>query len=100
MDGDITVWMVYEGFVLCIAHLNYSKLILTKGTCNNNQADDCMIPGGILVDDCADMADYWPASGVNGEICTPPTALPTVGGNKPTSKPCPVHPDCNLLDSE
>uniref|UniRef100_A0A9J8CQW9 Mucin 2, oligomeric mucus/gel-forming n=1 Tax=Cyprinus carpio carpio TaxID=630221 RepID=A0A9J8CQW9_CYPCA len=63
------------------------------GTCNNNKADDCMIPGGILVDDCAVMADYWPASGVNGEICTPPTALPTVGGDKPTSKPCPVNPD-------
>uniref|UniRef100_A0A8C1GC53 Mucin 2, oligomeric mucus/gel-forming n=1 Tax=Cyprinus carpio TaxID=7962 RepID=A0A8C1GC53_CYPCA len=70
------------------------------GTCNNNKADDCMIPGGILVDDCAVMADYWPASGVNGEICTPPTALPTVGGDKPTSKPCPVNPDCNLLKSE
>ncbi|XP_026057609.1 mucin-2 [Carassius auratus] len=70
------------------------------GTCNNNKADDCMIPGGILVDDCAVMADYWPASGVNGDICTPPTALPPVGGDKPTSKPCPVNPDCNLLKSE
>uniref|UniRef100_A0A672NPB7 Mucin-2-like n=1 Tax=Sinocyclocheilus grahami TaxID=75366 RepID=A0A672NPB7_SINGR len=58
------------------------------GTCNNNQADDCMIPGGILVDDCAVMADYWPAS----EICTP-TA-------KTTSKPCPVNPDCDLLKSD
>ncbi|XP_077066363.1 intestinal mucin-like protein [Siphateles boraxobius] len=71
------------------------------GTCNNNRADDCMIPGGILVNDCAVMADYWPASGVNGEICTPPTALPTVGGDlKPTSKPCQAHPECNLLRSE
>ncbi|XP_056095227.1 mucin-2-like [Rhinichthys klamathensis goyatoka] len=71
------------------------------GTCNNNRADDCMIPGGILVNDCAVMADYWPASGVNGEICTPPTALPTVGGDlKPTPKPCEAHPECNLLSSE
>ncbi|ROL54623.1 Mucin-2 [Anabarilius grahami] len=71
------------------------------GTCNNNQGDDCMLPGGILVDDCAVMADYWPASGVNGEMCTPPTALPTVGGDiKPTTKPCQAHPDCNLLSSE
>ncbi|XDV53260.1 hypothetical protein PO909_021815, partial [Leuciscus waleckii] len=71
------------------------------GTCNNNRADDCMIPGGILVNDCAVMADYWPASGVNGESCTPPTALPTVGGDlKPTSKPCQAHPECNLLGSE
>ncbi|TRY87240.1 hypothetical protein DNTS_031749 [Danionella cerebrum] len=70
------------------------------GTCNNNKADDCMIPGGILVNDCAVMADYWPANGVNGEICTRPTALPTVGGPKPTPKPCEVHPDCYLLNSE
>ncbi|XP_056307734.1 mucin-2-like [Danio aesculapii] len=71
------------------------------GTCNNNKADDCMIPGGILVDDCSVMADYWAASGVNDEMCTPPTALPTVGGDiKPTPKPCKAHPDCFLLGSE
>ncbi|XP_043084736.1 intestinal mucin-like protein [Puntigrus tetrazona] len=71
------------------------------GTCNNNKADDCMIPGGILVDDCAVMADYWPASGVNGKICTPPTALPTVGvSTKATPKPCLAHSYCNLLNSE
>uniref|UniRef100_A0A671PSZ1 VWFD domain-containing protein n=1 Tax=Sinocyclocheilus anshuiensis TaxID=1608454 RepID=A0A671PSZ1_9TELE len=71
------------------------------GTCNNNKADDCMIPGGILVDDCAVMADYWPAIGANDEICTPPTALLSVWDNKKlTSKPCQAHPDCNLLDSE
>uniref|UniRef100_A0A8C1H5Y4 Uncharacterized protein n=2 Tax=Cyprinus carpio TaxID=7962 RepID=A0A8C1H5Y4_CYPCA len=71
------------------------------GTCNNNKADDCMIPGGILVDNCAVMADYWAASGVNSEICTPPTALPTaVGIRKSTSKPCQAHQDCNLLKSK
>uniref|UniRef100_A0A673I3N1 Intestinal mucin-like protein n=1 Tax=Sinocyclocheilus rhinocerous TaxID=307959 RepID=A0A673I3N1_9TELE len=71
------------------------------GTCNNNKADDCMIPGGILVDDCAVMADYWPAIGANYEICTPPTALYSAWDNtKLTSKPCQAHPDCNLLDSE
>ncbi|KAL0155906.1 hypothetical protein M9458_050169, partial [Cirrhinus mrigala] len=59
-----------------------------------------MIPGGILAVNCAVMADYWPAKGVNGEICTPPTALPTVGGGvKPTSKPCQAHSYCNLLNS-
>ncbi|XP_056596650.1 mucin-2-like [Triplophysa dalaica] len=71
------------------------------GTCNNNVADDCMIPGGILVDDCAVMADYWPANGINGEICPPPNLLPTVG-TSPTStpKPCQAIPDCYLLKSE
>ncbi|XP_052399904.1 mucin-2-like isoform X2 [Carassius gibelio] len=71
------------------------------GTCNNNKADDCMIPGGILVDDCAVMADYWPASGVNGEVCTPPSALPSVPvKNKLPSKQCKAHPDCYLLNNE
>ncbi|XP_051978532.1 intestinal mucin-like protein [Xyrauchen texanus] len=71
------------------------------GTCNNNVADDCMLPGGILVDDCAAMADYWPANDVNKEICTKPTEIPTVGpGIKPTIKPCQAHPDCELLRSE
>ncbi|RXN22576.1 intestinal mucin [Labeo rohita] len=71
------------------------------GTCNNNKADDCMIPGGILVNDCAVMADYWPSSDVNGSLCTPPTALPTAGVDiKLTPKPCEAHSYCNLLNSE
>ncbi|XP_073724623.1 uncharacterized protein muc2.1 isoform X2 [Misgurnus anguillicaudatus] len=71
------------------------------GTCNNNRADDCMLPGGILVSDCAVMADYWPANLKNGEICTKPTVLPTVGTSpKPTPSNCQALPECNLLHSK
>ncbi|KAA0724597.1 Mucin-2 [Triplophysa tibetana] len=71
------------------------------GTCNNNETDDCMLPGGILVDDCAVMADYWPANDINDEICPPPNALPTVGTSPhSTAKPCKAIPDCYLLKSK
>ncbi|KAK7121757.1 hypothetical protein R3I93_022744 [Phoxinus phoxinus] len=78
------------------------------GTCNNNTADDCMIPGGILVNDCAVMADYWTASGVDGKNCTKPpvwnmsTPEPkTHTAKTPTpTTPCQAHPDCYLLKSK
>lgn len=67
-----------------------------KGICNNNTADDCMIPGGTLVNDCAVMANYWPAS-VDGKNCTKPTAVPPVQ-NPPET--CDPPNDCNLLKSK
>ncbi|XP_073687674.1 intestinal mucin-like protein [Garra rufa] len=69
------------------------------GTCNNNQADDCMIPGGILVNDCAVMANYWPAIGVNGKNCQPPSIPPGQDIPKP-NLPCPAQFECNLLESK
>ncbi|XP_026057610.1 mucin-2-like, partial [Carassius auratus] len=71
------------------------------GTCNNNQADDCMIPGGILVNDCEVMADYWPASGVNGKMCQPTPKPPVLNISPPTPKaPCLAQSECNLLESK
>ncbi|XP_016322211.1 intestinal mucin-like protein [Sinocyclocheilus anshuiensis] len=71
------------------------------GTCNNNQADDCMIPGGILVNDCEVMADYWPASGVNGKNCQPTPKPPVLNISAPMPKtPCPAQSECNLLESK
>uniref|UniRef100_A0A673MPX9 VWFD domain-containing protein n=1 Tax=Sinocyclocheilus rhinocerous TaxID=307959 RepID=A0A673MPX9_9TELE len=71
------------------------------GTCNNNQADDCMIPGGILVNDCEVMADYWPASGVNGKNCQPTPKPPVLNISPPMPKtPCPAQSECNLLESK
>ncbi|KAL1247257.1 hypothetical protein QQF64_022633, partial [Cirrhinus molitorella] len=67
------------------------------GTCNNNQADDCMIPRGILVNDCAVMADHWPAIGVNSKNCQPPSIPP--GQDKPKT-PCLAQFECNLLESK
>uniref|UniRef100_A0AAY4DDJ6 Uncharacterized protein n=1 Tax=Denticeps clupeoides TaxID=299321 RepID=A0AAY4DDJ6_9TELE len=70
------------------------------GTCNNNQADDCMIPGGQLVHDCAVMADFWPAKDIYRPDCPVPTVVPT-GSPKPqpTMKPCNSDSACDLLTS-
>ncbi|XP_049330378.1 mucin-2-like isoform X2 [Astyanax mexicanus] len=68
------------------------------GTCNNNKNDDCMLPGGKLIDDCAVMADYWPAKDLYNPDCPqPPTVPPT---SAPTKKPCPANPVCELLKTD
>ncbi|XP_067356049.1 mucin-2-like [Channa argus] len=70
------------------------------GTCNNDQADDCMLPGGHLVKSCPVMADYWLARHILQPECHIPTVLPT---NKPEPPPTltPCRPDsvCDLLKS-
>uniref|UniRef100_A0A8B9JY28 VWFD domain-containing protein n=1 Tax=Astyanax mexicanus TaxID=7994 RepID=A0A8B9JY28_ASTMX len=68
------------------------------GTCNNNKNDDCMLPGGKLIDDCAVMADYWPAKDLYNPDCPqPPTVPPT---SAPTKKPCPANTVCELLKTD
>ncbi|KAG2462996.1 MUC2 protein, partial [Polypterus senegalus] len=67
------------------------------GTCNNNRADDCLLPGGQLVDSCEVMADYWLVNDPNKAHCTPPTLLPTVPPSKPTVKPTGVPCTANSL---
>ncbi|XP_053496764.1 intestinal mucin-like protein [Ictalurus furcatus] len=64
------------------------------GTCNNIKEDDCMLPGGKLVDSCAVMADYWQAKdlNINTECKQPPTERPV--------KPCPINTVCELMKSE
>ncbi|XP_036390592.1 mucin-2-like [Megalops cyprinoides] len=70
------------------------------GTCNNNQADDCMLPGGQLVEDCAVMGDYWPATDLYHPNCPAPPSLPTSSpGPSPTNKPCNPNSICELLKS-
>ncbi|GAA6093702.1 mucin-2-like isoform X2 [Tachysurus ichikawai] len=66
------------------------------GTCNNNMADDCMLPGGELVDDCAVMANSW--KDLNNPDCKPrPEEPETVA---PTKAPCPINAVCELLKSD
>ncbi|KAJ8002529.1 hypothetical protein DPEC_G00159860 [Dallia pectoralis] len=71
------------------------------GTCNNNQADDCMLPSGQLLDSCAVMADYWPANDITKPECNAPSVTPTKFPlPEPTLKPC--KPDtsvCEILKS-
>ncbi|XP_045063576.1 mucin-2-like [Coregonus clupeaformis] len=67
------------------------------GTCNNNQADDCMLPGGQLVENCAVMADYWPAQDLYQPDCPVPPGIPTNSPlPEPTQKPC--KPDSSVCD--
>ncbi|KAG5839951.1 hypothetical protein ANANG_G00210750 [Anguilla anguilla] len=69
------------------------------GTCNNNKADDCMLPGGQLVD-CALMGDYWLVEDLYRPDCSVPPSLPTSApGPSPTDKPCGPNPICDLLKS-
>ncbi|KAJ8344243.1 hypothetical protein SKAU_G00315720 [Synaphobranchus kaupii] len=70
------------------------------GTCNNNQADDCMLPSGQLVKDCAVMGDYWPAEDLYRPDCSVPPFLPTSPPVPiPTDKPCGPNSVCDLLKS-
>nr|XP_015194211.1 PREDICTED: intestinal mucin-like protein [Lepisosteus oculatus] len=68
------------------------------GTCNNNQADDCMLPGGQLVKDCAVMGDHW-VTQKSKPLCPTP-ALPTSSPpNPPPTGPCKPDSVCGLLKS-
>ncbi|XP_074534479.1 intestinal mucin-like protein [Halichoeres trimaculatus] len=68
------------------------------GTCNNNQADDCMLPGGKLVESCAVMADYWPARHIYQPNCQIPSVVPTdLPKPPPTLTPCKPDSICDLI---
>uniref|UniRef100_A0A8C3A9M0 Mucin 2.2, oligomeric mucus/gel-forming n=1 Tax=Cyclopterus lumpus TaxID=8103 RepID=A0A8C3A9M0_CYCLU len=70
------------------------------GTCNNNQADDCKLPGGKLVENCAVMADYWPAKHIYQPNCHIPSVLPTnIPGPPPTFTPCIPDSICHMINS-
>ncbi|XP_030646372.1 intestinal mucin-like protein [Chanos chanos] len=70
------------------------------GTCNNNQADDCMLPDGRLVESCSVMADYWQATNVYNPDCPVPLSLP-FNLPKPVliEQPCTTNSVCHLLRS-
>nr|XP_061812382.1 mucin-2-like [Nerophis lumbriciformis] len=68
------------------------------GTCNNNQADDCMLPGGQIVHSCSVMADFWPAKDIYQPNCQMPSVIPTDEPlPPPTLTPCKPDSDCNLI---
>ncbi|XP_010792752.1 intestinal mucin-like protein [Notothenia coriiceps] len=89
------------GFSVTLPYINFGSNTQGHcGTCNNNQADDCKLPGGQLVEDCAMMADFWPAKHIEQPDCQIPSVPPT---NKPRPPPIvtPCKPDsiCHLLKS-
>ncbi|XP_059191541.1 intestinal mucin-like protein [Centropristis striata] len=89
------------GFSVFLPYQNFGDNTVGHcGTCNNNQADDCRLPGGQLVENCAVMADYWPAKDINKPICEIPSVLPTNAPEpEPTLSPCKPHSMCDMLHS-
>ncbi|KAM6936957.1 mucin-2-like [Xenentodon cancila] len=70
------------------------------GTCTNNQADDCMLPDGKLVQSCAVMADYWPANDIYQPNCPTPPVVPTNAPEPPVDLiPCRPDSVCDLIKS-
>ncbi|XP_047195738.1 mucin-2 [Hippoglossus stenolepis] len=70
------------------------------GTCDNNQANDCMLPGGQLIESCAVMADFWLAKDISPPSCELPSVLPTKVPPPPTDLiPCKPDSMCDLLRS-
>ncbi|CAL8262453.1 unnamed protein product [Boreogadus saida] len=47
------------------------------GTCNNNEADDCMLPGGQLIKNCEAMADFYLVEDLYKPSCHAPSVIPT-----------------------
>ena len=71
-----------------------------SGTCDNNQANDCMLPGGQLIESCAVMADFWLAKDIYQPSCELPSVLPTkVPPPPPDIIPCKPDSMCDLLQS-
>ncbi|XP_069037880.1 intestinal mucin-like protein [Lepisosteus oculatus] len=68
------------------------------GTCNNNQADDCMLPGGRLVKDCAVMGDHW-VTNKSKPYCIPPV-MPTSKPSGTTKPPCKPDSVCDIIKSK
>lgn len=80
-----------DSYIICLlTHL--------AGTCNNNQNDDCMLPGGKLVESCAIMADHWPAKHIYQPDCTAPV-LPNSTPEPPITTPCRPDSICDMIKS-
>ncbi|CAM4574899.1 unnamed protein product [Caretta caretta] len=64
------------------------------GTCTNNTADDCMLPGGEIINNCETMADHWVINDPEKPHCfpSPPTTAPSI-----TPPPCKPSDLCKLI---
>lgn len=66
------------------------------GTCNNNPADDCMLPNGNIAESCEIMADHWQVVDPSKPQCSPgliPTKVPSTA----PMQPCKESSICELL---
>uniref|UniRef100_A0A8C8SQ32 Mucin-2 n=1 Tax=Pelusios castaneus TaxID=367368 RepID=A0A8C8SQ32_9SAUR len=96
--GNIT----YNGVAFSIS-LIYNKFANNTqgqcGTCTNNTADDCMLPGGKIIENCETMADHWMINDPNKPHCSPSltsTVAPPMStlSPPPTCKPSAL---CELI---
>uniref|UniRef100_A0A663M7D3 Mucin 2, oligomeric mucus/gel-forming n=1 Tax=Athene cunicularia TaxID=194338 RepID=A0A663M7D3_ATHCN len=66
------------------------------GTCNNNTADDCMLPNGKIAENCQTMADHWQVVDPSKPQCSP-GLIPTKAPITTPVKPCKESLICELL---
>ncbi|KFO91153.1 hypothetical protein N320_13205, partial [Buceros rhinoceros silvestris] len=66
------------------------------GTCNNNTADDCMLPNGNIAQNCETMADHWQVVDPSKPQCSP-GLVPTNTPDVTTRQPCQEAAICELL---
>ncbi|XP_016153941.1 PREDICTED: mucin-2 isoform X2 [Ficedula albicollis] len=66
------------------------------GTCNNNTADDCMLPDGKIIDNCEIMADHWQVNDPSKPQCSP-SLVPTGSPSTTPTQPCKESSICELL---
>ncbi|XP_037539630.1 mucin-2-like [Nematolebias whitei] len=98
---NVVIKFGMTGFSVFLPYQHFGKNTQGHcGTCTNNQADDCKLPSGQLVERCAVMADYWSANDLYQPNCPTPPAVPT-NNPEPPLEPTPCKPDsiCDLLKS-
>ncbi|NXC52241.1 MUC2L protein, partial [Aleadryas rufinucha] len=66
------------------------------GTCNNNTADDCMLPDGNIAANCETMADHWQVVDPSKPQCSP-GLVPTGSPSTTPTQPCKESSICELL---
>ncbi|XP_052666587.1 mucin-2 [Harpia harpyja] len=66
------------------------------GTCNNNTADDCMLPNGKIAENCETMADHWQVVDPSKPQCSP-GLIPTKAPSTTPTQPCKESSICELL---
>lgn len=66
------------------------------GTCNNNTADDCMLPNGNIAEHCETMADHWQVVDPSKPQCSP-GLVPTSSPSTTPTQPCKESSICELL---
>uniref|UniRef100_A0A3P8VBE2 Zmp:0000001332 n=1 Tax=Cynoglossus semilaevis TaxID=244447 RepID=A0A3P8VBE2_CYNSE len=96
----VVVTFGITGFSVTLPYEFFGNNTQGHCTCNNNRADDCMLPGHQLVESCAVMADYWVAEDIYQPNCKKPSVPPTTGPEpspNPTVTPCRPDSICDLL---